>query len=69
VSQAIVMIAALIIISLMIVNRAAFKARWGERAFSIAFRWMAIPGLTLMGVGLRISRGSRARASCRVKSF
>ncbi len=52
VSQAIVMIVGLVIISQMIVNRAAFQARWGARAFSIAFRWMAIPGLTLIGVGL-----------------
>lgn len=51
VTQAIVMVIALVIISQMIANRAVFQTRWGERAFSVAFRWCAIPGLTLIGVG------------------
>ncbi len=52
VSQGIVMVAGLLIVSQMIVRRAAFQARWGERAFSVAFRWCALPGLTLIFVGL-----------------
>lgn len=52
VSQAIVMMSGLILISQLIVRRSAFKARWAERAFSVAFRWFAIPGLTLVGVGM-----------------
>jgi protein-S-isoprenylcysteine O-methyltransferase Ste14 len=30
----------------MIAERARFKARWGDRAFSFAFRGLALPGLT-----------------------
>lgn len=52
VSQAIVMWGGLAIVSQMILRREAFRARWGERAFSIAFRWFAIPGLTVIFVGL-----------------
>lgn len=51
VTQAIVMWSGLALISPMILRRAELQARWGERAFSIAFRWLAIPGLTLVGVG------------------
>jgi len=52
VSQAIVMCTGLAIISQMILRRADLKARWGERSFSVAFRWLAIPGLTLIGAGM-----------------
>lgn len=52
VSQAVVMWSGLALISPMILRCADLKARWGERAFSIAFRWLAIPGLTLVGVGV-----------------
>ncbi len=52
VSQAIVMWSGLALISPMILRCTDLKARWGERAFSIAFRWLAIPGLTLVGVGV-----------------
>lgn len=52
VSQGIVMWLGLAIVAQMIVRRAAFKARWGDRAFSIAFRWCAMPGLTLVGMGV-----------------
>ena len=52
VTQAIVMWLGLALISPMILRRASLQARWGERAFSIAFRWLAIPGLTFIGVGV-----------------
>lgn len=52
VSQAIVMLCGMALISQLVRRRAGFKARWGERAYAIAFRWFAIPGLTLVGVGL-----------------
>ncbi len=52
ISQAIVMWLGLALISSMILRRANLKTRWGERAFSVAFRWLAIPGLTLVGVGV-----------------
>ena len=52
VSQAIIMWSGLALISPMILRCADLKTRWGERAFSIAFRWFAIPGLTLVGVGV-----------------
>ena len=52
VSQAIVMWSGLAIVSQMFLRRAALKARYGDRAFSIAFRWFAIPGLTLVCVGV-----------------
>lgn len=52
VSQAIVLWLGLAIVAQMILRRANFKARWGERAFSIAFRWCAVPGLTLVAMGI-----------------
>jgi protein-S-isoprenylcysteine O-methyltransferase Ste14 len=52
VSQAIVMWSGLAIVSQMFLRRVALKARWGDRAFSLAFRWFAIPGLTLIFVGV-----------------
>jgi len=52
VSQATVMGVGLAITAQMIVRRVACKARWGERAFSIAFRCCAIPGLTLVAMGI-----------------
>jgi protein-S-isoprenylcysteine O-methyltransferase Ste14 len=32
----------------MIASRAWFTARWGARAFSVTFRWLALPGLTFI---------------------
>ena len=52
VSQAGVMWLRLVVVAQMIVRRVAFRAHWGERAFSIAFRWCAIPGLTLVAMGI-----------------
>lgn len=52
VSQGIVMWLGLVIAAQMVLRRVAFTARWGERAFSIAFRWCAIPGLTLVAMGI-----------------
>lgn len=52
VSQGIVMWLGLAIVAQMILRRAAFQSRWGERAFSVAFRWCAIPGLTLVAMGI-----------------
>lgn len=52
VSQALVMGAGQALVGAMILRRAAFKARWGGRAFSVAFRWLAIPGLTFILVGV-----------------
>ena len=52
VSQVIVIGAGQVIVAQMILRRHAFRARWGDRAFSIAFRWLAIPGLTLVFVGV-----------------
>ena len=52
VTQAIVMWTGLAIVSQMFSRRAALKARYGDRAFSIAFRWFAIPGLMLVFVGV-----------------
>ncbi|MDE3091984.1 MAG: isoprenylcysteine carboxylmethyltransferase family protein [Chloroflexota bacterium] len=52
VTQAIVMWTGLVIVSQMFLRRAALTARWGDRAFSVAFRWFAVPGLTLIFVGV-----------------
>ncbi len=52
VTQAIVMWTGLAIVSQMFLQRAALTARWGDGAFSLAFRWFAIPGLTLVLVGV-----------------
>ncbi|HET7091387.1 MAG TPA: methyltransferase [Anaerolineae bacterium] len=52
ISQGIVMWLGLVIVAQMIVRRDSLKARWDERAFSIAFRWCAIPGLTLVAMGI-----------------
>lgn len=52
VTQALVMWSGLAIVSQMLLRRAALKARYGNRAFSMAFRWFAIPGLTLIAVGV-----------------
>ncbi len=52
ISQAIVLWLGLAIVAQLIVRRRIFRARWGERAFSIAFRWCAIPGLTFVAMGI-----------------
>lgn len=52
VSQVIIIGAGQALVAQVILRRSTFKARWGERAFSVAFRWWAIPGLTLVGAGL-----------------
>lgn len=52
VTQALAMIAGIALVSQLIVRRRNFQARWGARAFSLAFRTCAIPGLTLILVGL-----------------
>lgn len=52
VSQALVPWCGLFLISQLVVRRAQLKARWGTRAFSIAFRWFALPGLALIGIGI-----------------
>jgi len=52
VSQGVVMWLGLAIVSQMILRRSALKARWGKRAYGVAFRWFAIPGLSLIGVGV-----------------
>jgi protein-S-isoprenylcysteine O-methyltransferase Ste14 len=52
VSQVIIIGTGLALVSQVILRRSTFKARWSERAFSVAFRWLAIPGLTLVGAGL-----------------
>jgi protein-S-isoprenylcysteine O-methyltransferase Ste14 len=52
VSQALVMGAGQVFVAQVILRRADFKQRWGDRAFSIAFRWLAIPGLTFVFVGI-----------------
>jgi protein-S-isoprenylcysteine O-methyltransferase Ste14 len=51
VTQALVMWAGLAILSPVILRRDDFKARWGKRGYAMAFRWLGIPGLTLVGVG------------------
>ncbi len=51
ISQALVMWLGLAIVSQLIVRRNEMRRRYGERAFSVAFRWFAIPGLTFVGVG------------------
>ena len=48
VSTAIVVTIGQLMVGMMIVERARLKARWGDRAFSIAFRWLALPGLTFI---------------------
>lgn len=52
VTQATVMWAGLAFISPMILLHRKFIARWGDRAFSMAFRLCAIPGLTLVASGV-----------------
>lgn len=52
VSQVIVIGLGLALITGMILGHKSLKKRWGERAFSIAFRWLAIPGLTLVLSGV-----------------
>lgn len=52
ISQAIVLWGGLTIVAQMILRRAAFKARWGERGFALAFRWFAVPGLTFVALGI-----------------
>jgi protein-S-isoprenylcysteine O-methyltransferase Ste14 len=52
VSQGIVMWLGLALVSLMILRRSAFRARWGDRAYAVAFRRFAIPGLSMIGVGV-----------------
>ena len=48
ISTAIVITIGQLMVGMMIAERAKFKARWGARAFSIAFRWLALPGLTFI---------------------
>jgi len=48
VSTAIVVTIGQLMVGEMIADRAHLKARWGERAFSVTFRWLAIPGLTFI---------------------
>ncbi len=52
VSQIMVIGVGPVLVAQMILRRADFQARWGHRAFSVAFRWLAIPGLTLIGAGI-----------------
>jgi protein-S-isoprenylcysteine O-methyltransferase Ste14 len=52
VSQALVAWCGQLLVAQMILRRADFKARWGKRAYSIAFRWFALPGLTLVAMGV-----------------
>jgi len=52
VSQALVMASGQLLVAVMILNRGKFKARWSSQAFSRAFRWLAIPGLTMILTGL-----------------
>lgn len=52
VSQFLVIGSGQALISTMIGGRKALQSRWGERAFSTAFRWLAIPGLTLVFAGV-----------------
>jgi len=52
VSQGIVAVGGQLLVAQHILRRAGFKARWGERAYAIAFRWFVIPGLSLIGVSL-----------------
>ncbi len=52
VSTAIVVMVGQLMVGMMIAARAKLKARWGDRAFSVAFRWLAIPGLTFIGAAV-----------------
>ncbi len=52
VSTAIVVTIGQLMVGMMIVERAKLKARWGNRAFSIAFRFLALPGLTFIGAAI-----------------
>ena len=52
ISTAIVVTIGQLMVGEMIADRAKFKARWGARAFSIAFRWLALPGLTFIGAAI-----------------
>ncbi len=52
VSQVIAIGAGLALVSQLILQRRALEAKWGARAFSIAFRWFAIPGITCIMLGL-----------------
>lgn len=51
-SQVIVIGLGLALITVMILGRKALQNRWGDRSFSVAFRWLAIPGLTLVLSGV-----------------
>jgi len=52
VSTAIVVTIGQLMVGEMIADRAKFKARWGVRAFSVAFRWLALPGLTFIAAAI-----------------
>ena len=52
VSQVVVTVGAQLLMGQLILRRSALKARWGQRAFSIAFRWFVIPGLILLGAAI-----------------
>jgi protein-S-isoprenylcysteine O-methyltransferase Ste14 len=52
ISTAIVIAIGQLMVGMMIAERAKFKARWGDRAFSIAFRWLALPGLACIGAAI-----------------
>ncbi|MBI5653820.1 MAG: isoprenylcysteine carboxylmethyltransferase family protein [Chloroflexi bacterium] len=52
ISQGIVMFVGQILVAQMILRRDQLRARWGIRAFAIAFRWLALPGLTCILIGV-----------------
>jgi protein-S-isoprenylcysteine O-methyltransferase Ste14 len=52
VSTATVVMIGQLMVGMLITARAKFKVRWGNRAFSIAFRFLALPGLTFIGAAI-----------------
>ncbi len=51
VSQALVLAVGLVITGQFILRRAALRARLGDNAYAIGFRWLVVPGLTFVAVG------------------
>jgi protein-S-isoprenylcysteine O-methyltransferase Ste14 len=52
ISEAVIICTGQLLVAQMILRRADFKRRWGNRAFSIAFRSLAIPGVTFILAGV-----------------
>ena len=52
ISEGIVIGAGQLLAGEIIVQRVFFKKRFGDHAYSVAFRWLLVPGLTFIGAGV-----------------